>query len=223
MPGSGDSMYPTICDGDNVQVQFYTNGYSIDVGDIIVYNSWMIGMPINCMWIGHRVIGKYKEGDTWHFKTKGDNCPEADGWEVPERAVLGKIISIEHTERSYTHTKTPSQAERSHTTYPKPSFLEGSQTLLLIIGSVGLGATVAVFKNLGRRKQKNILKKANVYSCYSCRHTQIQYKYRLELINGRFGIRKVPDFSRGFCRYYNLVIEDFPRRNCKQYEPKIYP
>lgn len=212
-------MYPTIEDGDNVKVQFYTNGYSIDVGDIIVCNSWTIGMPINCMWIGHRVIGKYKEGDTWHFKTKGDNCPEADGWEVPERAVLGKIISIEHTERSTVPTKTTSDSERA--TYPTISLPQGSETFLLIVGSFCLGAIIAVCDNLKRGKQKNILKKPNVYSCYSCRHYRLQYTYRLESVYGSIGILRTPDFSRGFCKCYNLLIEDFPRRNCEHYEPKM--
>lgn len=223
MTGTGDSMYPTIEEGDNVKVQFYTNGYSIDVGDIIVYNSWMIGMPINCMWIGHRVIGKHKEGDTWYFRTKGDNCPEADGWEVPERAVLGKIISIEHTERSTVPTKTSSQTGSPYATYPNISLPHESETFLLIIGSFCLGAVIAVFDNLKHRRQKNILKRANVCSCYSCKHYGIQYIYRLESVYGRIGIRRAPDFSRGFCRYHNQVIRDFPRWNCEQFEPKAYP
>ena len=222
MPGVGNSMYPTICDGDNVQVQFYTNGYSIDVGDIIVYNSWMIGMPINCMWIGHRVIGKHKEGDTWYFKTKGDNCPEADGWKVPESAVLGKIISVEHTERSTVPTKTSSQTGSPYVTYPNIPLPQGSETFLLIVGSFCLGAVIAVFDNLKRGKQKNILKRANVCSCYSCRYYQIQCSYALESIYGRIGICKMPEISKGFCRHHNQVIRDFPRWNCKQFEPKMY-
>jgi len=222
MPGIGDSMYPTICDGDNVKVQFYTNEYSIDVGDIIVYNSWMIGMPINCMWIGHRVIGKNKEGDTWYFKTKGDDCPEADDWEVPERAVLGKIISIEHTERSTVPIKTSPQTGSPYTTYPNISLPQGSETFLLIVGSFCLGAVIAVFDNLKHRKEKNILKRANLYSCYSCRHYQIQHSYALEPIYGRIGIRKMPDFSKGFCRYHNRVVRGFPRWNCEKFEPKMY-
>lgn len=203
MTGTGDSMYPTIKAGDNVKVQFYTNGSVIDVGDIIVYHAWTIGVYIKCMWIGHRVIEKYKEGDTWYFRTKGDNCPDPDNWEVPEYAMLGKIVSIEHTERSYVPTKTSSQTERAQTAHPGISLPEGSETFLLIAGSFCLGAILAMFDNLKRRKQKNILKRVNVYSCYSCRYYQIQYTYRLESIYGRIGIRKAPDFSRGFCRCLN--------------------
>ena len=221
MSGTGDSMYPAIKAGDNVKVQFYRNASSIQVGDIIIYNAWMIGVTTKGMWIGHRVIGKYKQGDTWHFRTKGDNCPEADGWKVPQSAVLGKIVSIEHTERSYAPAKTTPNSERA--TYPIISLPQVSETFLLILGSFCLGAILAVVDNLKHREQKNILKNANLYSCYSCRHYSIQYTYRLESVYGRIGLRKTPDFSRGFCRYLNLVVEDFPRRNCGHYEPKACP
>ena len=222
MTATGDSMDPTINDGDNVKVQFYTNGNSIDVGDIIVYHAWTIGVFTKYMWVGHRVIEKYRQGDIWYFRTKGDNCPEPDYWEVPEYAILGKIVNIDHTECPNVPTETSSQTERRQATYPNTSLPQGSETFLLIIGSFCLGVILAVFDNMKRRKQKNVLKKANFYSCYSCRHCQIQYTYIFESIYGKIGIRKVQDFSRGFCKYLNLVIEDFPRRNCKHYEPKTY-
>lgn len=113
MPCSGESMYPKIVDGDNVKVEFCRNGSSIHAGDIIVYNAWMVGVTTKGMWIGHRVTEKHKEGDTWYFRTKGDNCPEADGWKVPESTVLGKVVSVEHAERSYIPTKTTSDSKRA--------------------------------------------------------------------------------------------------------------
>jgi len=207
MPCIGDSMYPTIEDGDNVKVQFYSNECPINVGDIIVYNAWMIGVTTKGMWIGHRVTAKYKQGDTWYFRTKGDNCPEADGWKVPESAVLGKVISIEHTERSYVATRTTSDSERA--TYPTISLPQGSETFLLITGSFCLGALIAVFDHLKQKRHLSILKKANIYSCYSCRYCEIQYTYRLESTRGKIGLCKTLDLTKGFCGYYNLFISSF--------------
>ena len=156
MPCRGESMYPTIETGDRVKVQFYTDGSSIDVGDVIVYHSWMVGAFTNGMWIGHRVTKKYRQGDLWYFRTKGDNCPEPDSWEVPESAILGKIVSTEHTENSYTPTKPSSNTERSYTAYPKtaPSLSQGSETVLLIIISLCLGIASAIYRNSGRREEQ---------------------------------------------------------------------
>jgi len=215
-------MYPTISDGDRVRVQLCVNGSLINVGDIIVYSTIATGVNPGYMWIGHRVVEKYEKGNAWWFKTKGDNNPEPDSWEVPEYWLLGLVVSIDHAERSYVPSQTSSQSEQADTTYTETPFSGESQTLLLIVGSLVLGMTAVAFNKLRHRKQATLLKKANVYSCYSCGHYEIQYIRKLESINGRIGIRRTPDFSKGFCKYCNVIIEDFPRRNCGQYEPKIY-
>lgn len=152
MPCRGDSMYPTIIDGDSVRVQFYTNGDSVDIDDIIVYHSWTVGVYTGYMWIGHRVIEKFKEGDTWHFRTKGDNCPDPDGWTVPEYAILGIVVGIEHTERKYEHMEKSSQTERRQETHPDTPSAQWSETFLLIAGFC-LGAAIAVFNYLRRRRE----------------------------------------------------------------------
>jgi signal peptidase I len=163
IPCEGESMYPTIRDGDSVKVLFYTNGSSIDVGDIIIFHSWTVGVCTGAMWIGHRVIKRYKEGDIWYFKTKGDNCPEPDSWEVPESAILGEVVGIEHTESSQAPPKLPSRPERSHKTYPNAELPQGSEIFLLIIGIFCLGAILEVFKHLGRKRQISISNKPDYY------------------------------------------------------------
>lgn len=222
LTASGSSMYPAIRDGDRVTIELCVDGSLVNVWDIIVYSTIATGMNPGYMWIGHRVIEKYSKSHIWFFKTKGDNCSEADPWEVPEYWLLGKTVNVGHVERAYVPPGTPSHREHAQATYSNTSFPEGSQALLMIVGSLCLGVIMAVFDNLKRGKQMTVLKKANIYSCYSCRHYQIYYPYKVEPIYGRIGMHKMSDFSKGFCRYYNLIIENFPRRNCQQYEPKTY-
>ena len=97
LTAAGDSMAPAINEGDTVKV--CVDGGKIEVGDIIVYCTIaaMAYMPQpNGMWIGHRVIKKYQEDGKWYFRTKGDNCPEPDPWEVPEHFLLGIVVEIAH-------------------------------------------------------------------------------------------------------------------------------
>jgi len=69
------------------------------------------------------------------FPTKGDNCPEADAWKVPENAVLGKIVSIEHANHSSVLKKTTAQNQHSRAVYPDISPPRWLPTWFLIIGS----------------------------------------------------------------------------------------
>jgi signal peptidase I len=94
------SMSPHINEGDLLFVQGrdpqdIRNGSAIEQnGDVIVFNAW--GLP---GWpsaprdpIVHRVIGKWLDGDTWYFQTKGDANPIQDPVPVPENRVLGVVI-----------------------------------------------------------------------------------------------------------------------------------
>lgn len=207
-------MHPTIKAGDNVKVQFYTNRCVIDVDDIIVYHSWTVGAYVKHMWIGHRVIEKYREGGPWCFRTKGDNCPEPDPWKVPERAILGKIVSVEHTERSYAPTEISPQTESSRTTRSEASLPEGPETFLLIAVGFCLGAILAALGNPKIRRERTILKRAGVYSCHNCRNHPIRYTHIVNSMNGRIGLQETLSSSK---------LADFPRRNFEHYQPKTYP
>jgi len=98
-------MYPAIKDGDMVKVKVCTDGNLINVGDIITYSVIVTNNPHpDYMWIGHRVTQKYQNGQTWYFKTKGDNNPQPDPWTIPDYFLLGIIVEINPT-------KFPSDAE----------------------------------------------------------------------------------------------------------------
>jgi len=101
----GNSMAPTINEGDTVKVKVCTNGTMIksglqnssDPGDIIVYcvSAAMAYVPQpKSMWICHRAIDKYTKNGAWYFKTKGDNSLEPDPWEVPEYSLLGVVVEV---------------------------------------------------------------------------------------------------------------------------------
>jgi len=147
-------MYTAIRDGDRVTIELCVNGSLVKVGDIIVYSTIATGMNSGYMWIGHRVIEKYSSSGTWFFKTKGDNCSEPDPWEVPEYWLLGKIVNVDHVRREYVPPETSAQTEHAQATYSNTSFPEGSQALLMIVGSLCLSAIMAAFDNLKRREQR---------------------------------------------------------------------
>jgi len=80
-------MVPALADGDTLKVKLYVDGSLINVGDIIVYctiATMAYDPNPDAMWIGHLVFEKYQKDGEWYFKTKGDNVPEADPWEVPD-------------------------------------------------------------------------------------------------------------------------------------------
>lgn len=138
----GSSMYPTIVDGDRITVRLCTNGSLINVGDIIVYGS-IAAMAYNpnpkCIFIGHRVTARYEKGDTWYFKTKGDNNTDPDPWEVPDYWLLGVVTSIDHTGKPYVPAEPSTQTDYA-STYPDYSMLiESCEVLLLIAVGFALG------------------------------------------------------------------------------------
>lgn len=90
-------MVPALAEGDTVKVEVCVDGSLINIGDIIVYctiATMAYNPNPNAMWIGHRVVRKYQRDGKWYFKTKGDNVPEPDPWEVPEHFLLGVVVGM---------------------------------------------------------------------------------------------------------------------------------
>ncbi len=84
------SMAPTLNRGDLVFI-VGVDAKTINVGDIIVFN---VPPPYNKYTpspVIHRVIKVEVKGGEIFFKTKGDNNPSADAWEVPAGNVIGKL------------------------------------------------------------------------------------------------------------------------------------
>ena len=81
----GNSMLPTLKEGEVYKLELCTNS-DIKEGDIIVY---YVGEILVC----HRVIKIFhSKSDQVFFKTKGDNCAEADPYAITSNMVIGKII-----------------------------------------------------------------------------------------------------------------------------------
>lgn len=94
------SMSPHINEGDLLFVQGRApqdirNGSIIEQdGDVIVFNAWNLpGWPSAPRDpIVHRVVGKWLDGGTWYFQTKGDANPIQDPVPIPEDRVLGVVV-----------------------------------------------------------------------------------------------------------------------------------
>lgn len=85
------SMKPTLQVGDLIVVQGL-NASEINAnysnGDVIVFRK-----PTNSRdLIVHRAVEKKLDGDTWSFRTKGDNNSGVDPWWVSEKDLIGKVI-----------------------------------------------------------------------------------------------------------------------------------
>lgn len=90
-----ESMVPTLNVGDIIVVQGSLNACEIKastseggVGDMIVFRE---PGTLN-IFVVHRAIDKISMGNTWYFKTQGDNNPYPDLWNVPENNLIGKVI-----------------------------------------------------------------------------------------------------------------------------------
>jgi signal peptidase len=92
------SMEPNIREGDLLFVmganpEDIKNGTAEDKnGDVIVFDArglWA-GAPEEP--IVHRVVDKYKDGDTFYFRTKGDANSLPDQAPVPESRIIGVVI-----------------------------------------------------------------------------------------------------------------------------------
>ncbi len=81
-----ESMEPTLYRGDLVIVRG-VNPESLEVGDIIIFQSSMSDVPVV-----HRIVNIGYSGGELQFTTKGDNNPTIDPYLVPESDVLAKVI-----------------------------------------------------------------------------------------------------------------------------------
>ena len=88
----GDSMYPTIKDGDLLVIKEYDgNSFNISVGDIIV-----------CWWeehniyVSHRVVMITNVGGENRYYLKGDNNVNKDVFYITDDEIVGKVEYIIH-------------------------------------------------------------------------------------------------------------------------------
>ena len=216
--GNGGSMYPTIKEGDRVEVKVGVDPATVNVDDIIVYGSIATAAYVpqpQAMWICHRVIEKFEEGETWCFRTKGDNNSEPDPWKVPAHWLLGIVTSIEHSSIPVE----PPQANEEPLGI-RPS--DGQSNMLLIGGGVGLCLIIGVvatflINGTKRREHERIFENG---LCYRCRRYEAEFVYTLEHTDGRLGLRRAPS-SRGFCKYHNTAVFDgTPASGCSRYEQR---
>ena len=84
----GDSMLPTLVDGEYYRVEPVENG-EIHPKDIIVFNK-------NGITICHRVLQviNTRSGKTF-IQTKGDNCSSPDSFAVTLDMVIGKVQNLQ--------------------------------------------------------------------------------------------------------------------------------
>ena len=88
----GDSMYPTIKDGDLLVIKEYEdNSFNISVGDIIV--CWWEERNI---YVSHRVIMITNVDGENRYYLKGDNNLNEDTLYITDDKIVGKVEHIVH-------------------------------------------------------------------------------------------------------------------------------
>jgi len=89
---ASDSMVPTLKTGDLIVVQGGFNVSDIvaeyDTGDIIVFYSPYSPSEL----IVHRAVEKHSSNGELFLKTRGDNNPSTDSWEVFDSHLVGKVV-----------------------------------------------------------------------------------------------------------------------------------
>jgi signal peptidase len=86
-----ESMEPTLGVGDYIFIRNPGDINSINVGsqgDIIVF---LKPSSAQIEYVVHRAIAKYNKSGVVYFRTKGDNNPTADWWEVPASNIIGTV------------------------------------------------------------------------------------------------------------------------------------
>lgn len=86
-----ESMEPTLAVGDYIFVRNVGNVNDIRVGsqgDIIVF---LKPSSVQSEYIVHRAIDKFQRSGVTYFKTKGDNNPIQDWWDIPAANILGVV------------------------------------------------------------------------------------------------------------------------------------
>lgn len=83
-----ESMEPTLYRGDLVVVRS-VDPATLQVGDIVIYNATRFGYTTP---IVHRIIEIIDISGNLIFRTKGDNNPVPDNWDLTESDILAKVI-----------------------------------------------------------------------------------------------------------------------------------
>jgi signal peptidase I len=95
------SMEPALPVG-SVEVTRPVNTDEIAVGDIVTYRC-----PTNGQLMSHRVCA-VEEGESYGFRTKGDNNEDADPYLIPPENVVGRYyFKVDHAGRVIEYLKTP--------------------------------------------------------------------------------------------------------------------
>lgn len=84
----GTSMIPTYFEGDLILVKGVADSNDIQLQDVIVFHS-----PYN--WdtlIIHRVVEKIDTSEGTVLRTKGDNNPVRDPWQLQDEYVVGLVL-----------------------------------------------------------------------------------------------------------------------------------
>lgn len=91
IPVSGQSMWPTIRDGDRV---WMAHGYGrVDRGDVIIYRT--AGRLVV-----HRVVAIHSSAERRQFITRGDNSTRTDA-PVESGQIIGQVIAVERKGRTW--------------------------------------------------------------------------------------------------------------------------
>ena len=85
----GDSMLPTLTDGEYYRIEPIENG-EISPKDIIVFNKDGIIICHRVLQVIHTKSGKI------FIKTKGDNCSSPDNFAVTIDMVIGKVQELQN-------------------------------------------------------------------------------------------------------------------------------
>ncbi|MDQ1278767.1 MAG: signal peptidase [Thermoproteota archaeon] len=83
----GTSMVPTYHDGDLLILHRDINKSQLQIGEIIIFHNPNRYDQL----IVHRVIEHVVLNSQLYFRTKGDNNPVADPWNVPENYVIASV------------------------------------------------------------------------------------------------------------------------------------
>jgi signal peptidase I len=94
---SGNSMAPTIQEGDTVLWVEVENMAELKVGDIIIFRHPTLAGVDN---VAHRIDEIEIVNGEYRFRTKGDNLPEPDQHPVPENYVHGLVIGVIYKTRA---------------------------------------------------------------------------------------------------------------------------
>lgn len=82
--GHGNSMFPFIENGNDLNVKLMRTTHNIKIGDIVA----VMDQNINIIFV-HRIIGRKEK----LYLLKGDNRTSVDGW-FPRESILGVITEI---------------------------------------------------------------------------------------------------------------------------------